>query len=261
MPLLKFQVTESINPKVEVGFRFDIPFKEKSDYRSDSEFQRHRNAVIISALDELDISVNEISFREYSDNPGPLYIGIFKNNVSKYDPLIRILLDNCVYTHLYILRERKEDMEWLIEKNSDILIKEKGKYRLDVSKECIKGHEKLWDGYVQGKGTILIVMKDDFDLFGKLFEEAWKLALAGNLSGNKMNLGGLNTPRWLVPAVKKCKEEKEKGNIAVTPTWSREGISLVMYVKRYYELRELAATKFGWSLNTFLWHKMGPMKE
>ena len=147
--------------------------------------------------------------------------------------VIRPLLDNCMYGYFYV----REGMEkraagWL--ENTDIFIKEKEKYKLDVSKECIKGHEDLWNGDRQGDGVMVIVMKDNLEIFEKIFE-------------NTLNTGGLGNPGAVLPAsvVRKCNSEIKNGNIAVTFSGHCEGMELLIYAKRDHELHELAKNKCG----------------
>jgi hypothetical protein len=45
-------------------------------------------------------------------------------------------------------------------KNKDILIKEKGKHKLDILKECVKGHECLWNVAGFQRGSIIIILEN-----------------------------------------------------------------------------------------------------
>ena len=85
----------------------------------------------------------------------------------------------------------------------DILIKDRGKYRIDTTKECIIGYEQLWlaNGYM--RGSIIIILPHDFNFI--------------NL------LPYCNTPMELLTpnmgqspgAVKLCKKARDNGYIAV----------------------------------------------
>ena len=86
----------------------------------------------------------------------------------------------------------------------DILISDKGKFRFDKTKECITGHEYLWNACCWKRGSIVIVLKPDKINFSEIFKNTYCPDFVGN-----PNTG--NT----ISAAKKCKAEMENGNIAV----------------------------------------------
>ena len=100
-----------------------------------------------------------------SDYYMPLGFGLTSREVSHYydqnlplaahELVIRPLLYNSEYAYVYGLDTESE----LYLNNRDILIKEKGKFRFDVSKECIKGHEYIWNVQRWTRGSIVIVCK------------------------------------------------------------------------------------------------------
>lgn len=87
--------------------------------------------------------------------------------------------------------------------NADILIKDKGKYKLDRAKECISGHEYLWNAATWKRGSIVLILNKDFD-FREIFRDCYHPGLAATPNSG-------NSPG----AVKKCKEESEKGKIGI----------------------------------------------
>lgn len=98
--------------------------------------------------------------------------------------------------------------------NKTILIKDKGKYKFDKGKECIKGHEFLWNANAWKRGSIVMIMNKDFDFEGIFKHCARPGLLETPNSGNSPS------------AIKKCKEEANKGNIGICFTASN-GIELI----------------------------------
>ena len=49
----------------------------------------------------------------------------------------------------------------LYKENSDILFPDKGKFRFDNFKECVEGHEYLWNVTGWKRGSIVIILKRD----------------------------------------------------------------------------------------------------
>ena len=114
--------------------------------------------------------------------------------------VIKPLLEKSSFSYVYGLKKDDE----LVKLNLDILINEKGKYKIDISKECIIGHEKLWNATRWNRGSIIIVIEKDKINFSEIFK-------------NTFYLGLLYTPNSgnTISAIKKCKEEFEKDNIAI----------------------------------------------
>ena len=163
----------------------------------------------------------------------PIYVRLFefRNLYDKnhtFDFVIRPLLDNCIDSDICV--RKGFGYEKLYTKYGDILIKENGKYKFNVSKECINRYKKLWNGY---EASIILVLKEDFDLFSKIFENTYRVGEMGT-----PNAGG-----YPISSVKKCKEEMEKGNIAVRMTGDSDGRSLYIYTKRHDKLLKLAKNK------------------
>jgi len=86
----------------------------------------------------------------------------------------------------------------------DILISDKGKFRFDKTKECITGHEYLWNATMWKRGSIVIVLEPNSVNFAEIFKNTSRPCFTQTPnSGNT------------VSAIKKCKLEMEKGNIAI----------------------------------------------
>jgi hypothetical protein len=123
-----------------------------------------------------------------------------KNKFPAHDFVIRPLLENCIYSYVYGINNDSE----IYKNNMDILIKEKGKYKLDTTKECIKGHEYLWNAYSGKRGSIIIIIKNNLRIFNEIFKYTYNPDFLSNPNNG-------NT----ISAVRKCKEEVENGNIAI----------------------------------------------
>lgn len=117
-----------------------------------------------------------------------------------HDLVIRILLDNCKEAYVYGLKKENE----LFKSNADILLNEKGKFKFDTTKECIKGHEYLWNVTSWKRGSIVIIIENDKVNFHEIFKNCYRPALCATPnSGNSLS------------ATKKCKEEAAKNNIGI----------------------------------------------
>jgi len=90
-------------------------------------------------------------------------------SLTAHDKVIRPLFKKSVDTFVYGLTDTSE----LLNLNRDILIKDKGKYRFDKTKECITGHEYLWNATTWKRGSIVIIVKKDFD-FTDIFKHAFR---------------------------------------------------------------------------------------
>lgn len=117
-----------------------------------------------------------------------------------HETVIRPLLENCLYALVYGVKKDSE----LYEANADILVSDKGKFRLDTTKDCLTGHEYLWNARTWTRGSIVIVLKPNALDFNYLFPHTYRPSFS-----ETPNMG--NTPA----AVKKCREESESGNIAI----------------------------------------------
>jgi hypothetical protein len=114
--------------------------------------------------------------------------------------VLKPLLEKCKYAFVYGLKKDEE----LYKFNSDILIIERGKYRFNTSKECFVGHEYLWNATAWKRGSIIIVLENGTIDFADLFRNTYRPGLVNTPnSGNSLS------------ATKRCREEAEKGNIAI----------------------------------------------
>ena len=139
----------------------------------------------------------------------PLFVnltGKIRNNydveseMPAHNLVLKPLLEKCSFSYAYGLKEEDE----LVKLNSNILLFEKGKYKIDTSKECVIGHEKLWNVTGWKRGSIIIIIEKDKVDFSEILKNTYNPAL-------------LNTPNSgnTISAIKKCKEEAEKDNIAI----------------------------------------------
>ena len=134
-----------------------------------------------------------------------------------HDFVLKPLLENCIYSYVY---ELKSDSELYVN-NKDILMREKGKYKLDTAKDCVSGREYFWNAAGWQRGSIAIILKNDTSLFDKIFKRAY----------NPSFLENPNTANT-ISAIKKCKEEMEKENIGVLLTASNGIEWMLIYAKQ-----------------------------
>ncbi|WP_306350903.1 hypothetical protein [Flavobacterium sp. '19STA2R22 D10 B1'] len=123
-----------------------------------------------------------------------------KSSLPAHNLVLKPLLDNCYLAYVFGLKKEDE----LYKTNSDILISEKGKFRFDTSKECIEGHEYLWNATSWKRGSIIILLEEGKLDFTELFKNTYRPGLSGMPnSGNSLS------------ATKKCREEAANGKIAI----------------------------------------------
>ena len=132
-----------------------------------------------------------------------------KGHLPAHDLVIRPLLGNCIYCYVYGL---KNDDELYIN-NLEILIKEKGKHKFDLSKECITGHEYLWNVSGGKRGSIIIILENRLAIFEKITKYMF-LDIKFIDDFTMCNPNAWNT----LSATKKCREEMGKENIAACLT-------------------------------------------
>jgi hypothetical protein len=86
----------------------------------------------------------------------------------------------------------------------DILIKDKGKFKFDRTKECISGNEYLWNATTWKRGSIVIIVEPSKIDFQAIFENCYRPGLSATPNaGNTLS------------ATKKCKDEAKKNNIGI----------------------------------------------
>ena len=109
------------------------------------------------------------------------------------------MLRNSLDASVYGISEQSD----LYRLNTGILIKARGKYKLDTNKECIVGHEYLWNATTWKRGSIALILDKDFD-FTEVFRNCYRPGLVATPnSGNSLS------------AIKKCKDESKRGNVGV----------------------------------------------
>jgi hypothetical protein len=136
--------------------------------------------------------------------------------IPAHDLIIKPLLDKCIYCYVYGIKNCDD----IYSKNKDILIKENGKYKLDITKECVKGHESLWNSNGHKRGSIIIILENNINIFYDIFKYTCRPGFS-----ETPNLG--NT----VSALKKCKEEMENGNIGICFSGSNGLEYMEIYIK------------------------------
>ena len=131
-----------------------------------------------------------------------------KDSLPAHDLIIKPLLDNCIYCYVFGISDDSD----LYLNNKNILIKDKGKHKIDTSKECIKGHEYLWNVTGGKRGSIIIVLENNLDLLNKLLKHTF--------IDIECDIPLMDNPNsWnTISAIKKCKEEMDNGNIAICLT-------------------------------------------
>ena len=149
-----------------------------------------------------------------------------RETLPAHDKVIRPLFKNSVDSYVYGLTDKSE----LLNLNRDILIKDKGKYRFDKTKECITGHEYLWNATTWKRGSIVIILRKDFD-FTEIFKNTYRPGLLGTPNSG-------SSPS----ATKKCKEAADKGDVGICFPASNgiEWIQIYTDIKHRDKLYELA---------------------
>ena len=90
-------------------------------------------------------------------------------------------------------------------KYSDVLIREKSKYKLDLNKELIKGHEGFWNACCWARGSIVIVLEADPNIFEEILTHCYRPSqMDSPYTGNS------------VSAVKYCEKLAIQGKIAIS---------------------------------------------
>ncbi|MCR8557814.1 hypothetical protein KXD93_09185 [Mucilaginibacter sp. BJC16-A38] len=155
----------------------------------------------------------------------PLGFGLTSRDVRHYydqnlplaahELVIRPLLYNSECAYVYGLDSGSE----LYINNRDILIKEKGKFKFDVSQECIKGHELIWNVQRWTRGSIVIVCKPERIDFKSILSGCFYVGIAATP----------NTGNTLA-ATKFCKKEAANGYLAFCFPASNGLDSMQLYV-------------------------------
>ena len=122
-----------------------------------------------------------------------------REKLPAHDKVIRPLFAGSINTYVYGLRNDSE----MLRLNNSILVWDKGKYKFDKNMDCITGHEYLWNATSWKRGSIVMILRRDFD-FREIFRHCYRPGITEN-----PNTG--NSPS----ATKRCKEEVKRGNIAI----------------------------------------------
>ena len=101
------------------------------------------------------------------------------------------------------------------------MIYEKGKHKLDLTKECVIGHEDLWYANKWKRGSIIIILKNNLEIFENVFKYVFNPGISGTPnSGNTSS------------AIKKCKDEMKNGNIGICLPASNGIDWMQIYIKQ-----------------------------
>ncbi len=129
--------------------------------------------------------------------------------LSIHESVIRPLLYKSIEAFVYRGTKEEHFLYGKVQKpikleEMEILMKDKGKFKFDQTKECIVGNEYLWNATGWKRGSIVIVLEDGAVDFSTLFK-------------NTYNPGLTETPNMgnTLSATKKCRDESGKGNIAI----------------------------------------------
>lgn len=98
-----------------------------------------------------------------------------------HELVLRPLIDSANEVLVYGLNKTSK----LMSEHQDILIRDKGKYKLDLNKEVISGHESLWNSVEWERGSIVIMVeKGKFD-YQRVLQRCYRPGVIGNpKSGN-----------------------------------------------------------------------------
>ncbi|MBV8253110.1 MAG: hypothetical protein JO154_10925 [Chitinophaga sp.] len=143
--------------------------------------------------------------------------------------VIQALLSNASYACVYGL---KKEMPFF-QSHADILIADKGKYRFDLTQDCINGHAYLWQARAWERGSIVLELAENKMDFAQILQHTYRPSLS-----ETPNMG--NSPA----AIKKCKAIAATGNIAICFPASNgiEWMSIYANGPAFERILQLAAT-------------------
>ncbi|TGK04020.1 hypothetical protein EHO59_10920 [Leptospira semungkisensis] len=122
-----------------------------------------------------------------------------KSKMPCHDAILRPIVESAIKIIVYGIDVSSE----LYQLASPILIKSKGKFEIDLSKEVIDGFEYLWNAHSWKRGSILIVLPNNFN-FESILEKCHSIGIFTNPNtGNSIS------------AIKSAKKEVENDNISV----------------------------------------------
>ncbi len=91
--------------------------------------------------------------------------------------VIRPLLTDSLEALVYGIKKESD----LYRNNSNILINDKGKFKFDKSKECITGHEYLWNVTRWERGSIALILVTNRINFPDIFKYCYRPGLNATL--------------------------------------------------------------------------------
>lgn len=140
-----------------------------------------------------------------------------KKSLPTHHSVLRPMLENSLDAVVYGIRKGNE----LHKKNSGILINDRGKFRMDTARECIKGHELLWNITTWKRGSIVIVLDKNAVDFKKIFRHCFRPGLYANPRSG-------NTPA----AILKCKKAVKEDKIAICFSASNGFENILIYASQ-----------------------------
>src|ERR1700724_1147297 len=90
-----------------------------------------------------------------------------------HDFVIRPLLNDSKEALVYGIKKESD----LFRNNSEILINDRGKFKFDKSKECMKGHEYLWNVTRWARGSIVLILETNRINFSVIFKYCYRPGL------------------------------------------------------------------------------------
>jgi hypothetical protein len=124
---------------------------------------------------------------------------LIDQHLPTFETFLRPILQNCLACFVYGISEENINLQL-----STILMKDKGKYRLDLTKEVISGYEFFWNSSFPDRGSIVILLDPPEIDFPAIFSNCFESFVFDN-SNSGQTLG----------AVRFCKKQAEEGLVAL----------------------------------------------
>ena len=86
------------------------------------------------------------------------------DHTSSHEQTIAPLLQNALAAYVYNGRKDGSVEHPLNLSEFSFLVRERGKFRLDLSRECVNGAEIFWNACSFRRGSVIILLEGEFDL-------------------------------------------------------------------------------------------------
>lgn len=135
------------------------------------------------------------------------------DHLQVHEQIIRPLFNVSTETYIYRGTAKERRYPWgdiipgsePVKLEDEVILKpKKGKYIFDKTQECITGHEYLWNAEACKRGSIVMVLENDFD-FSEIFPYCYRPGISGT-----PNVG--QSPS----AVRLCNEMRKENIITAT---------------------------------------------